>query len=344
MEAENLIDRIRERRRLRDGLTTTSATSITSISNSISRTSIGITTSNALFITLPSPIIPPPPAVIAPPILPPPELSLTAPPSSTVVSPSSSVSLVTTTSSSQLTSIASSSAVSSSSFATSTSATTVSPTEVPNPPPPSPPPEGNVGAPSPQPSRAPNNGQSASNESISNSPSRLDESTISTEPYIIIGVIFGLIFVGMFGLIYRHKRRARNAVVNPSPSLPLTPNEPVFKFNQSPPEDKRLPLTARNLSPRDSMSSFGDTESTYTLAAGRESVQSNRQSSVEAVHNSSIERSTDANLNSYMTWESSEPGIDDQSIYAQRQEVIIMMQNPETADTRETMIRPETMI
>lgn len=92
------------------------------------------------------------------------------------------------------------------------------------------------------------------------------------------------------------------------------------------------------------MSSFGDTESTYTLAAGRESVQSNLQSSVEVLHDSLIERSTDANLNSYLTWQSSEPGIDDQSEYAQRQEVIITMQDPETADTRETIIRPETMI
>ncbi|KAI9136893.1 hypothetical protein BKA69DRAFT_1170325 [Paraphysoderma sedebokerense] len=262
----------------------------------------------------PLPKFPSPPEAVVPPIQPSPELSLTIQPSSST-NPTSSVTLEPTTSSS--------SSTSSASVTTSDGpipSASILPTEPPN--------GGNLGAPTPQPSLAPNSGQSSSNESISTSPK---ESQITTES-LIISIFSGLILLAICVLMYRYQRKKRSTVSPISRTLPPRPNEQIDKISQSLVENKDIPL---NQSARDSLSSFGGNESRYTLSTGIESTYSNQRRN-SYYTSSNTDDNTDSRLYSYSTGVSSEL----YDGHTQRQEVIIYMQYPETSRTRETIIRP----
>ncbi|KAI9136892.1 hypothetical protein BKA69DRAFT_1042202 [Paraphysoderma sedebokerense] len=260
---------------------------------------------------VPDPIISPPPNILPPPALI--AFPIEASPTLSVIV-TSSINLVITTStqaSEQATAISKISFISSStSLATSIPSTVILPTALPK----------------------------SSTESSTQPNS--DDSDFSAQPYIIIGVVSALMCIAIVGLFYRYKRKSL-AAVNPSLGLSTKREKTSNSFNQSPAR-RYIASTvySQNSSHRDSVSSFKDTKNSWSEG----SASSNHHSSNSKLPGSTIKEVSQRDLNSFSTLKSTEDGSDIFDGFSRRQEILIFMQCPTTANSRQTIARPRELI
>ncbi|KAI9136894.1 hypothetical protein BKA69DRAFT_1101492 [Paraphysoderma sedebokerense] len=180
----------------------------------------------------------------------------------------------------------------------------------------------------PQPPEEVHHGQNSSNESMPTSQPIPEDSKASTDPYVIVGIIVGVLCVTLIGFIYLRKRKLMFSTKISAFSSSSTKVNPISKSHSSA-RSTDTDLNVRDPSFTHSLSSFGKTESSYSIGLRHDAAYSYCRSS--GVPNSWTDRSSESRPYSDSTWGSSEDGGSDLDGSSKRQEVIIYMQYPETA-------------